>query len=411
MLEVGVRWPPETFLRRKLEALAASGVRVTVASRAIFDAEARLRGVALLEVPPRRLARWRQARVLTGAGLVLLVTAPRRLARLWRSIRRVPAAARTHYGGTPGLLAMCARLARVRPDVVHFEWTAAATAYMALFDVWRCPVVVSCRGTIELNVPGREHHLSRLPELFRRADAVHYVSESLEREVLGLGLDPPKARVIATGVDPVVFCPPATSGTGDTRCDDGIFRIVTIGWLRWMKGYEYALDAIGTLVGRGVPARYSIIGAAPPELRGQLGERERILHTVAELELEEHVHLRGEQDPDGIVAALQRSDVLLHPSVDEGLPNVLIEAMACGVPLVATDCGGVREALVDGVQGLLVAPRDPAALAAAIERLWRSPELRERMGDAGRATVVARFTLERHRKQLLSLYRELMTSR
>ena len=407
LLEVGVRWPPETFLRQKLEALAASGLRVIVASRAIFDAEARLPGVVLLEIPPSGISRWRQARVLAGAGLVLLVTAPRRLARLWRSIRRVPPAARSRYGGTPGLLAMYARLARLRPDVVHFEWTTSATAYMALFEVWRCPVVVSCRGTIDPHIPGREHHLSRLPELFRRADAVHCVSESLEREVVGLGLDPSKARVIATGVDPLVFRPPARDGTGNRRPDDGIFRIVTIGWLRWMKGYEYALEAIGTLVARGMPTRYSIIGAAPPELRGRLGERERILHTVADLELGEHVHLRGGLGTAEIVAALQGSDVLLHPSIDEGLPNVVVEAMACGVPVVATDCGGVGEALVDGVQGLLVRPRDPDALAAALERLGRSPALRGRMGDAGRATVFARFTLERHRDQFLSLYREL----
>lgn len=407
LLEVGVRWPPETFLRRKLEGLAASGLRVAVASNAIFDPQARLRGVELVEIPRRGMRPWPAARVVLREALPLLVTRPSRLVRLWRGTRRVPAGARKHYGGVVALLAMYARLARLRPDVVHFEWTTSATTYMALFEVWRCPVVTSCRGTIDPHVPGREHHLSRLHELFQSTAAVHCVCEALRREAVGLGLDPAKARVINQGVDPELFRPLPRNGTDRGRGDQAAFRVVTIGWLRWMKGYEDALQAIAALVARGVPVSYQVIGTAPPEDRAEPGERERILHTAAELGLHGHVHLSGAATSADIVGALQGSDALLHPSVDEGLPNVLIEAMACGVPSVATDCGGTVEALTDGVQGFLVPPRDPDALAAALLRLWRSPELRARMGDAGRATVLARFTLERQHEHYLSVYREL----
>ena len=148
LLEVAVRWPPETFLCWKLEGLAARGFRVTVASKAVFDPDARLDGVDLVRIE-RRAASPRRARwVVARDGLALALRSPLRLVRLWRATRRhVPPEERTRYGGTLGMYAMYLRLARLRPDVVHFEWNTAAVDYIALFDVWRCPVVTSCHGS------------------------------------------------------------------------------------------------------------------------------------------------------------------------------------------------------------------------------------------------------------------------
>jgi glycosyltransferase involved in cell wall biosynthesis len=78
------------------------------------------------------------------------------------------------------------------------------------------------------------------------------------------------------------------------------------------------------------------------------------------------------------------------------------------VPVVTTDCGGVREAVTDGVEGFVVAPRDPEKLAAALARLWRDPELRRRMGEAGRTRVQGGFTLERQLQDFLEMYREVV---
>ena len=101
---------------------------------------------------------------------------------------------------------------------------------------------------------------------------------------------------------------------------------------------------------------------------------------------------------------MQRADVLLHASLSEGLPNVVLEAMACALPVVATDVGGTREAVRDGVEGYLVPPRDPKAAAAALRALWGDLELRERMGAAGRARVEAEFTIERMTDEWVELY-------
>jgi glycosyltransferase involved in cell wall biosynthesis len=78
--------------------------------------------------------------------------------------------------------------------------------------------------------------------------------------------------------------------------------------------------------------------------------------------------------------------------------------MACGLPIVATDVGGTSEAVRDGVEGFLVPPRDAEAIATALAKLWREPELRARMGAAGRARVEAEFTVERETREWLDLY-------
>jgi colanic acid/amylovoran biosynthesis glycosyltransferase len=403
LLEVGVRWPPETFLCWKLEGLAARGVRVTVASRSIFDPDARLRGVELVELPQRAEPELRPVR---RQVLALLVAAPLRLARLLWDIRQLPPAYRRRYGGAAGLLAMYLPLARLRPDVVHFEWNTAATVYLPMFDVWGCPVVTSCHGSdlsTYPHVPGQELYAVRLREVMSRARAVHCVAESTKRDAMDFGLDPAKACVIRQGVDPDVFRP-ANGKVLDARA----LRVTAIGWLRWMKGYEYALAAIRTAVDRGVPVQFEILGGDPTEEIGERSERERILHTVADLDLEGRVRVRGKLSSAEVARELQASDVLLHASLDEGLPTVLLEAMACGLPVVATDCGGVSEAFTDGVDGFLVAPRDPEALAEALLRLWEDPGLRVRMGQAGRATVQSRFTLERQLREFLAMYQEVV---
>ena len=402
LLEVGIRWPPETFLCWKLEGLAASGMRVTVASRAIFDPDAKLRGVEVLTLPQGGESPG--LRVVAPKLFVSLVAAPRRALRLLYEISRVPSDWRRHRGGLTGLLANYLPLLRFQPDVVHFEWHAAAVYYLPLCKVWRVPVVTSCHGS-DVNVypyvPGHEHWMPRVPAMFEGVTVIHCVSESIRRGVVELGLEAAKARVIRQGVDPQLFRP-----NGGPPEDPRTFRVISIAWLRWVKGFEWGIEAVRRLVDAGVPVELTILGDDPKDEVGDPGERQRIAHTVADARLEEHVQLVERAPSREVARRLQASHVFLLPSLVEGLPTVLLEAMASGVPVVATDCGGVSEALTDGIEGFLVPPRDAEALAAALTRLWSEPELRKRMGEAGRRTVTSRFTLERHLDEFHALYRE-----
>jgi glycosyltransferase involved in cell wall biosynthesis len=108
------------------------------------------------------------------------------------------------------------------------------------------------------------------------------------------------------------------------------------------------------------------------------------------------------------VGELREADVLLHSSLSEGVPTVVLEAMACELPVVVTDVGGVSEAMSDGVEGFLAPARDAGALADALERLWSDPELRRRMGSAGRERVLSDFQLERQIDRFAALYGSLI---
>jgi glycosyltransferase involved in cell wall biosynthesis len=401
LVEVGVHWPPETFLCRKLEGLAARGMRVTVASNVVLDEDAKLRGVELLPMPNSKAgsaaATWR-------AGLVLLLTSPRRLVKLLRNVRRVPPRLARRHGGTGGLLTMLLPLARLRPDIVQFEWNIAAVDHLPLFGVWSCPVVTSCRGsdvTVYPHVPYLRPYADRLPEVMRRASAVHCVSESLMHEAERFGLDVAKTRVIRPAVDPEVFRPRGVTGS-----DGDALRVLMVGGLRWEKGHEYALEAVRRVVDAGVAVQFELVGDPPDAAIMSSDERARIMHTVADLGLDEHVILRRAEPPDQVSVRLAQTDVLLHASVAEGIANVVLEAMASAVPVVATDVGGISEAITNGVEGLLVAPRDPVQLADALLRLAHNPDLRARMGAAGRTRIEEHFTLEAQLQDFLTMYRE-----
>jgi glycosyltransferase involved in cell wall biosynthesis len=405
LLEVGMRWPPETFVQRKLQGLARRGYRVTVVSPVNrVEGRARVPGVELLRVP--HWAEPRRAKLVGGVlgAARLAIRDPRRLRALMRSIRASLPAGRRGWRDQLAALRRFAPLADLRPDIVHFEWESAAVDHLALFDIWNAPIMVSCHGAGVNRQPHaarwRERSLSGFPLVFRRAALVHCVADAVAANARHYGLDPEKARIIRPGIDPTEFCP------SPHRDESDELRLITVARLIWGKGFEYGLVAIAQLVEQGVPVRYEILGTDPHPDIGEVSDRPRIEHTIDDLGLRERVTLSGHLAPHEVRAALCRSHVYVHPSLSEGLATVIAEGMSCALPVAVTDVGGARELVRDGIDGFLVSPRDPAALAAAVKRLWEDPELRRRMGDAARERICTEFTLDRHVERYVELYAE-----
>jgi colanic acid/amylovoran biosynthesis glycosyltransferase len=394
LLEVGVTWPPEPFLARKLAGLAQAGMRVTVASKEIRDPAFVLPGVAVLALDGRGVPR-----ALLDA-CVLAARSPRRLVRLLFEIFRAPKRLRRRHGGRRGLLASYMPIARVRPDVVQFEWNVAAVDHLPLFAFWRCPILTSCRGSdlaIYPHVPSLSEYTAQLPEIMRRAAAVHCVSESQRVEALRFGVTPGKTWIIHPAVDPDVFRP----DRGPSPRPASAMRVVLVGGPRWEKGYEFALTSIRALLDAGIAVGVEMIGLSAERMPV---EEQRIRHCIRDLALADHVALLPSAAAAEIRQRLNRADVLLHPSLSEGISNAVLEAMACGVPVVATRCGGLAEAVTDGVEGLLVAPRDPRAMTLALHKLWHDPGLRAAMGAAGRRRVRQGFSLAQQLAAFQTMY-------
>jgi glycosyltransferase involved in cell wall biosynthesis len=164
-------------------------------------------------------------------------------------------------------------------------------------------------------------------------------------------------------------------------------------------------------VDRGVPVRLDVLGGDVERPADESPEVRRVLWEIGDLGLADRVRLVGTVGPPAIRDHLHAGDVLLHSSVTEGLPTAVLEAMATALPVVVTDAGGTREAVTDGREGLVVPPRDPEALAGAVERLWSDPALRVAMGEAGRRRAVADFTLDAQVRSFAAMYEALAERR
>lgn len=180
-------------------------------------------------------------------------------------------------------------------------------------------------------------------------------------------------------------------------------RIVSVGRLVPKKGFDVLIRAVGQLHRRGVAVELVVAGETGSEAVA-------LADLVCDLGLDGVVQFRGTVSQAQLLTELRRSSVFaLACRVDDdgdrdGIPNVLVEAMAAGLPAVSTTVSGIPELITDGVNGLLVPPDDPAALADALRRLARDPELAQRLARAGTAAVHERFDGERLAHQLVDLF-------
>jgi glycosyltransferase involved in cell wall biosynthesis len=202
--------------------------------------------------------------------------------------------------------------------------------------------------------------------------------------------------VIRNGVDVDRFSPrpPDESLRASLGVPAEAPLVVVVSRLNPMKGIDDFVQAMALLAGRYTRARFVIVGdgASRRELEEQaqrLGLAGRVVFTGTRLD---------------VAAILAQAAISVAPSLSEGLSNVVLESMATGVPVVATRVGGTPEMLEDGVTGLLVPPCDAPMLAAAIGRLLGDPAMARRMGDAGRARAVDRFSMPYMVSQTETLY-------
>lgn len=386
LLMAGIDWPPETFLKRLIVGLADAGVEITAGCAERPDLQHPnfhwLPTPAWDGLVPVRLLR------LGSMATRAAVCGSRDACQLARLLRSAP----KYCGGLAGWNRMLPFAGR-RWDAIYFPWNAAAIDHLPVFGLGM-PVVVSCRGA-QVNVaphnPDRAHIRDGLRATFARAAAVHCVSDEIKQEAMNHGLNPAKAWVIRPAVDPDKFHP-----ASEPRLRNGEFRFATTGSLIWRKGHEYALMATRLLVDRGFAVQFDIIGGGP--------DQQRLLYTVHDLGLEKCVTLHGSMKEEAVMRLLQQCNAFVLSSLSEGISNAVLEAMACGLPVVTTDCGGMAEAVADGVEGFVVPVRDPGALADALAKLASGADLARTMGRAARERVVSQFTLKRQVQQWLKLY-------
>lgn len=237
-----------------------------------------------------------------------------------------------------------------------------------------------------------------LADKIRAADRIICISEFHRRFFLEQGASDEQLVIVYCGIDTSHFAP------SPPRDPDGVFRIRSSGRLVEKKGFADLVDACGLLRERGLDIRCTIGGSGP--LEADLRRR------VADRGLEGIVEITGQPlKQERIPEYMRGGDVYCLPCVwaadgdVDGLPQMLMEAMACGLPAVSTRLVGIPDLVVDGSTGLLVDPGDVKALADALERLAKDRGLAERLAKAGRDRVVRMFDLERCLEPLLAVFR------
>ena len=218
------------------------------------------------------------------------------------------------------------------------------------------------------------------------------VSDAVREEMIRvLGALPERVRTIRNGVDAGRF-----PGRTDVLASRDRIRILSIGSLSPEKSFGTLVEALRVLGVRGV--ELTILGEGP--------DRKALEAQAGAAGISGSVFLPGHQTD--ILRYLRDADVYVQPSLREGLSNALLAAMASGLPCVATDAGGTREAVVDGQTGILVPPGDAAALARGIRAMIDRPEEGRRMGGNARSKVVREFSAERELRETVSWIEELL---
>lgn len=288
---------------------------------------------------------------------------------------------------------------RLGPDVIHAHdphgVAMAALALSMLTSTPAPPLVASRRVDFHL----KSNSLSRWKN--RQVACFIAASEAIRQMLIADGVPPAQTVTVHEGIDVERI-----AGTPAVNVHEALWLphhaplVGNVAALVPHKGQRYLIEATHLLM-RSIPdARVVIFG------EGEL--REHLEHLVHEHHLEKHVLLPGFRTD--IVGCLKGLDVFVMSSVTEGLGTSLLDAMACARPIVATRTGGIPEVVEDGVTGVLVPPRDAAALARALEALLTDAPRREQLAAAGFERVRQRFTVERMVADTLEVYSRLKTS-
>jgi glycosyltransferase involved in cell wall biosynthesis len=281
-------------------------------------------------------------------------------------------------------------------DLCHVHagicWEAQGLAAVAK----RAGVAVVIRTEHLPFVAGDPAERVRYARAMLSVDRIICVSREARDSFTSIGMPAERIAIIRNGVHPPPCRPDCMAVRSELGLPDTAKMVLTVARFTEQKDHRTLLDAIPTVLAREPRARFVWVGTGPLE--------QQLLDAVRQRDLSGHVMFVGQRrDVPDLMAA---SNAFALPSRFEGLPLAVLEAMAIGLPVVATRVCGTAEAVRHGITGLLVKPAQPDALAAALIEVLTRPEWARQLGERGRARALRRFSAERMARETMALYDE-----
>lgn len=283
-------------------------------------------------------------------------------------------------------------LNKINPDIIHLQWPSVIPWIEEILVKQKYAVLLSQRGSQNNVRPFVEDEFFKyLQEWYPKINGFHSVSKAISLNGDKIWASDEKLdKVIYTGVPipKLVFL---------ERYDISIpLQLLSVGRAHWVKGYSYALSTCQILKEKKFSFQYTIIGGAGDE---------ELQFLISDLGLQECVNLTKRMSQEEVFKKMNNASLLLMPSVEEGIPNVAVEAMALGLPVLSTDCGGIAELILDGEEGWIVPIRDPEAMAEAIVEFSNLPLNRiNEVRKAAREKVEKHHSEERMVREMEELY-------
>jgi len=359
---------------------------------------------ALKRCRPVVIAQKREEAVRYPFEPVLLIAKPftHFLRRFWfRQLRHAP----WQISGTE-LRALLRILAKTDARLLHIYFGHIAVHLLPLIPAWQKPSIVSFHGADVIVDMDKAAYRSATREMLDAVKVVMVRSESLRRAVIDLGCDEKKIQLQRTGIPLDEF--PFRGRSFPPRGRGGEWRFVQAGRLIEKKGLPVTLHAFARFSGQFPNARLTIAGEGP--LLGTLQE------LASELKIDDRVSFTGFISQEQLRDLFYASHIFMHPSEtgsdgnQEGIPNSMLEAMASGLPVFATEHGGIPEAIENGVSGVLVPEHDHEELGRILLDAVQDPDFLSRVGRAGADAVAQKFDQRIQVRRLEDIYLHAMGS-
>jgi len=280
-----------------------------------------------------------------------------------------------------------------KPDVFHLQWAKSIEDWAWVQD-FGIKLVVSLRGTHITTTPLSDVRVAnRYLKFFPKVDGFHAVSKAMAVEAQKFGADSNKIKVVYSGL-------PKGTMASEKRKGKEVLKIISIGRNHWIKGYSYALECCKILKENQFEFEYTIIGA--------LGAEE-LEFSRESFGLKEKVFFTGNKSFLEVQKYITNADVLLLPSVEEGIANTVLEAMQLGKIVIATDCGGMTEVIENEKNGFIVPVRNPQKMAETIIKIASlEGSVKQRIAREAILTIQHNHDEEKMIADMMALYRQVL---